>query len=156
MELFRQVTGIRMKHIPYRGSAGATQDILGGHVSVGFLSLSIAAPLARNGSLRILGIASKARAPTSPELPTLIEQGIHGFEAELWFGLLAPAGTPERIVARYNTTINEIVGSPRIVDLAARQGIVIRGGTPEKFGEFLVRDLATWQKVVKEAGIKAE
>ena len=156
MELFRQVTDIRMKHIPYRGSAGATQDILGGHVSVGFLSLSIAAPLARNGSLRILGIASKARAPTSPELPTLIEQGIHGFEAELWFGLLAPAGTPERIVARYNTTINEIVGSPRIVDLAARQGIVIRGGTPEKFGEFLVRDLATWQKVVKEAGIKAE
>jgi tripartite-type tricarboxylate transporter receptor subunit TctC len=156
MELFKQVTGVRMKHIPYRGSAGATQDIVGGHVGVGFLSLSIAAPLARSGALRILGIASPARVPTSPELPTLTEQGIHGFEAELWFGLLAPAGTPPAIVARYNAAINEIVREPRIVDLAARQGVVIRGGTPERFGAFLERDLATWQKVVKEAGIKAE
>ncbi len=156
MELFKQVTGVKLKHIPYRGSAGATQDILGGHVAAGFLSLSIAAPLAHTGSLRILGIASPARVPTSPELPTLIEQGIHGFEAELWFGLLAPAGTPPAVVARYNAAINEIVQEPRIVDLAAKQGIVIRGGTPEKFGAFLVRDLATWQRVVREAGIKAE
>jgi tripartite-type tricarboxylate transporter receptor subunit TctC len=156
MELFKQVTGVKMKHIPYRGSAGATQDILGGHVGVGFLSLSIAAPLARSNSLRILGIASPARMPTSPEWPTLIEQGIHGLEAELWFGLLAPAGTPPEIVARYNTAINEIVQEPRLVDLAAKQGVVIRGGTPQKFADFLLRDLATWQKVVKEAGIKAE
>jgi tripartite-type tricarboxylate transporter receptor subunit TctC len=145
-----------MKHIPYRGSAGATQDILGGHVAAGFLSLSIAAPLARNGSLRILGIASPARVPTAPELPTLIEQGIHGFEAELWFGLLAPAGTPAEIVARYNTAINAIVREPRLVDLAAKQGVVVRGGSPRQFADFLARDLATWQKVVKEAGIRAE
>ncbi len=156
MELFKQVTGVKLKHIPYRGSAGATQDILGGHVAAGFLSLSIAAPLARNNSLRILGIASAARVPTAPEFPTLVEQGIHGFEAELWFGLRAPAGTPPAVVARYNAAINEIVQEPRIVDLAAKQGIVIRGGTPEKFGAFLVRDLATWQRVVREAGIKAE
>jgi tripartite-type tricarboxylate transporter receptor subunit TctC len=156
MELFKQVTGVRMKHIPYRGSAGATQDILGGHVAAGFLSLSIAAPLARNGSLRILGIASPARVPTAPELPTLIEQGIHGFEAELWFGLLAPAGTPAEIVARYNTAINAIVREPRLVDLAAKQGVVVRGGSPRQFADFLARDLATWQKVVKEAGIRAE
>jgi tripartite-type tricarboxylate transporter receptor subunit TctC len=156
MELFKQVTGVRMKHIPYRGSAGATQDILGGHVEAGFLSLSIAAPLARSGSLRILGIASPARVPTAPELPTLIEQGIHGFEAELWFGLLAPVGTPPEIVARYNAAINEIVQEPRLVDLAAKQGVVVRGGTPREFADFLARDLATWQKVVKEAGIRAE
>ncbi len=156
MELFKQVTGVKMKHVPYRGSAGATQDILAGNVSAGFLSLSIAAPLAKSNSLRILGIASKARVPTSPELPTLIEQGIKGFEAELWFALLAPTGTPPEIVARYNATINEIVRVPRIVDLAAKQGIVIHGGTPGELGDFLVRDLATWQKVVKEAGITAE
>jgi tripartite-type tricarboxylate transporter receptor subunit TctC len=156
MELFKQVTGVRMKHIPYRGSAGATQDIVGGHVQVGFLSLSIAAPLARSGALRILGIASPARVPTAPELPTLIEQGIHGFEAELWFGLLAPLGTPPEIVARYNAAINEIVQEPRLVDLAAKQGVVVRGGTPREFADFLARDLATWQKVVKEAGIRAE
>jgi tripartite-type tricarboxylate transporter receptor subunit TctC len=156
MELFKQVTGIKMKHIPYRGSAGATQDIIGGHVSAGFLSLSIAAPLAENNSLRILGVASKNRVPTSPELPTLIEQGIKSFEAELWFALFAPAGTPPEIVARYNATINEIVRDPRIVEIAAKQGVVIRGGTPGQLGDFLVRDLATWQNVVKSAGIKAE
>ncbi len=156
MELFKQVTGVKMKHVPYRGSAGATQDILGGHVSAGFLSLSIAAPLAQNNSLRILGVATKDRVPTSPELPTLIEQGITGFEANLWFALLAPAGTPPEIVARYNMTVNETIRTPRIVDLAAKQGIVIRGGTPDALGEFLMRDLATWQKVVREAGITAE
>ena len=156
MELFKQVAGIAMRHVPYRGSAGATQDILGGHVSAGFLSLSIAAPLAESGSLRILGVASRTRVPTSPELPTLIEQGIRSFEAELWFALLAPAGTPPDVVARYNAAINEIVRVPRIVTLAATQGIVIRGGTPAELAGFLRRDLATWQKVVKEAGIKPE
>jgi tripartite-type tricarboxylate transporter receptor subunit TctC len=156
MELFKQVSGVKLKHIPYRGSAGATQDIIGGHVSAGFLSLSIAAPLALNNSLRILGVASRDRVPTSPELPTLIEQGIKGFEAELWFALLAPAGTPPDIVARYNAAINEIVHETRIVDLAAKQGIVIRGGSAEKLGEFLERDLATWRAVIRTAGIKAE
>ena len=156
MELFKQVTQIEMKHIPYRGSAGATQDIVGGHVSGGFLSLSLAAPLARSNSLRILGIASKDRVRTSPELPTLAEQGINGFEAELWFGLLAPAGTPSETVRLYNTAINEIVREAHIVELAAKQGIVTRGGTPEQLGEFLLRDITTWQNVVKEAGIKGE
>jgi tripartite-type tricarboxylate transporter receptor subunit TctC len=156
MELLKQVTHIDIRHVPYRGSAGATQDIVGGHVSGGFLSLSIAAPLARNNSLRILGIASKERVPTAPELPTLAEQGIDGVEAELWFGLLAPAGTPRDIVARYNSAINEIVREPHVIELAAKQGIVVRGGTPEQLAEFLVRDIATWRAVVKKAGIKAE
>lgn len=156
MELLKQITGIDIKHVPYRGSAGATQDIVGGHVAGGFLSLSIAAPLAKNGSLRILGVASKERVRTAPELPTLAEQGIVGFEAELWFGLLAPAGTPHEIIKRYSTTINEIVREPRVIELAASQGVVTRGGTPEQLAEFLGRDIATWRQVVKEAGIKAE
>jgi tripartite-type tricarboxylate transporter receptor subunit TctC len=156
MELFKQIAQIDIKHVPYRGSAGATQDIVGGHVTGGFLSLSIAAPLAKNGSLRILGVASKERVRTAPELPTLAEQGIAGFEAELWFGLLAPAGTPREIIERYSTTINEIVHEPHVVELAASQGVVTRGGTPEQLAAFLVRDIATWQQVVKEAGIKAE
>lgn len=156
MELFKQVTHINIKHVPYRGSAGATQDIVGNHVTGGFLSLSIAVPLARNNSLRILGVASKERAPTAPDLPTLAEQGIDGVEAELWFGLLAPAGTPREIVARYNSAINAIVREPHVVELAAKQGIVIHGGTPEQLAEFLVRDIAIWRAVVKEAGIKAE
>jgi tripartite-type tricarboxylate transporter receptor subunit TctC len=156
MERLKQVTHIDIKHVPYRGSAGATQDIVGGHVTGGFLSLSIAAPLAQSNSLRILGVASKERVPTAPELPTLAEQGLDGVEAELWFGLLAPAGTPHQIIARYNDAINEIVREPHVIELAAKQGIQIRGGTPEQLAEFLVRDIATWRIVVKEAGIKTE
>jgi tripartite-type tricarboxylate transporter receptor subunit TctC len=156
MELFKQITQIDIKHVPYRGSAGATQDIVGGHVAGGFLSLSIAVPLARSHSLRILGIASKERVLTAPELPTLAEQGIAGFEAELWLGLLAPAGTPHEIIEQYSAVINEIVREPGVVELASSQGVVTRGGTPEQLAEFLVRDIATWRQVVREAGIKAE
>ena len=156
MELLKQVTHIDIRHVPYRGSAGATQDIVGGHVTGGFLSLSIAAPLARNNSLRILGVASKERVPTAPELPTLAEQGVEGVEAELWFGLLAPAGTPREIIVRYNEAINEIVREPHVIELAARQSIEVRGGTPQQLAEFLAQDIKTWRKVVKEAGIKAE
>ena len=156
MELLKQITKIDIKHVPYRGSAGATQDIVGGHVAGGFLSLSIAAPLARNGSLHILGLASKERVRTAPDLPTFAEEGIAGFEAELWMGLLAPAGTPHEIIERYNSVINEIIREPHVVELAANQGVVTHGGTPEQLAEFLVRDIATWQQVVKEAGIKAE
>jgi tripartite-type tricarboxylate transporter receptor subunit TctC len=156
MELLKQVTHIDIRHVPYRSSAGATQDIVGGHVTGGFLSLSIAAPLARSNSLRILGVASRERAPTAPEIPTLAEQGVDGVEAELWFGLLAPAGTPHEIVARYSDAINEIVHAPHVIELTAKQGIEVRGGTPEQLAEFLARDITIWRKVVKEADIKPE
>jgi tripartite-type tricarboxylate transporter receptor subunit TctC len=108
--------------------------------------------LARNNSLRILGVA----VSTDPELPTIPEQGIDGVEAELWCVLLAPAGTPPEIIIRCNSTINEIVREPHIIDLVAKQGIVIRGGKPEELAHFLARDIATWRVVVREAGLKAE
>jgi len=156
MELFKRTAGIEITHVPYRGSAGATQDIVGGHVAGGFLSLSIAAPLAKAGALRILGVASRERVPTSPEFPTLAEEGVAGFEAELWFGLLAPAGTPQDIIARYSATINAIVRDPQVIETAAAQGIVTRGGTPEQLAAFLAHDVVVWQQVVREAGITAE
>jgi tripartite-type tricarboxylate transporter receptor subunit TctC len=156
MELFKRAAGIDIRHVPYRGSAGATQDIVGGHVAGGFLSLSVAAPLAKTGALRILGIASKERAPTYPEFPTLAEQDMAGVEAELWFGLMAPAGTPRDIIERYSATVNEIVREPDVVKTAAAQGVVTRGGTPEQLAAFLARDIEVWQQVVKEAGIRAE
>lgn len=154
MELFKRTTGIDITHVPYRGSAGAAQDIAGGHVTGGFLSLSVAAPLAKGGEVRILGIASRERVPTSPELPTLAEQGVEGFEAELWFAFLAPAGTPRDIIGRYSAAFNKIVRDPWVVESAAAQGIVTRGGTPEQLAAFLARDVALWQQVVMEAGIR--
>jgi tripartite-type tricarboxylate transporter receptor subunit TctC len=112
--------------------------------------------LARSNALRILGIASHGRVSTNPELPTLAEEGVEGIEAELWFALASPAGTPREIIMRYNAAINEIVREPQVIDLAAKQGVVTRGGTPEQLAQFLVRDIAMWRAVINEAGIRAE
>ncbi len=156
MELFRLTTKTDLKHIPYRGSAGATQDLLGGHVSAGFQAVHVILPMARENQVRLLATASKQRVRIAPDLPTLQEQGLAGFEVDLWFAILAPAGTPPAIVTRYNTAINEILTTPAVVEKLAKQGLTVAGGTPERLAEFLAGDIAKWQKVVKEAGITAE
>jgi tripartite-type tricarboxylate transporter receptor subunit TctC len=101
----------------------------------------------------LLAIASKERSPVAPDLPTLQELGLPGFEVDLWFGVLAPAGTPPDIVERYNATINDILRTPQVVEKLAKQGLRVGGGTPERFGDFLASDIVKWQKVVSEAGI---
>jgi tripartite-type tricarboxylate transporter receptor subunit TctC len=145
-----------MTHIPYRGSAGATQDLIGGHVSAAFQAVHVILPIARNNQVRLLAIAGKERVRIAPDLPTLQEQGLAGFEVDLWFGIVAPAGTPPEVVARYNRAINDILGSPQVVDKLAGQGLTVVGGTPERFAAFLANDIAKWQKVVKDAGITTE
>jgi tripartite-type tricarboxylate transporter receptor subunit TctC len=153
MELLKLTTKISMNHIPYRGSAGATNDLIGGHVSLAFQSIHVIMPLAQTNQVRLLAIASKERSPVAPELPTLQELGLPGFEVDLWFGVLAPAGTPQEIVERYNAVINEILRTPQVVEKLAKQGLRTGGGTPERFGDFLANDIVKWQKVVSEAGI---
>jgi tripartite-type tricarboxylate transporter receptor subunit TctC len=153
MELLKLTTKISMNHIPYRGSAGATNDLIGGHVSLAFQSIHVIMPLAQTNQVRLLAIASKERSPVAPELPTLQEVGLPGFEVDLWFGVLAPAGTPQEIVERYNAVINEILRTPQVVEKLAKQGLRTGGGTPERFGDFLANDIVKWQKVVSEAGI---
>jgi tripartite-type tricarboxylate transporter receptor subunit TctC len=106
--------------------------------------------------MRLLGVASLERAKVAPDLPTLDAQGLTGFEVNLWYGLLAPAGTPRDIVTRYNTVVNEILKEPTLVEALAKQGLTLAGGTPEQFSQFIAADAAKWQKVVKEAGITAQ
>lgn len=156
MELVKLMTGTDMRHVPYRGSAGATNDLIGGHVSLAFQSIHVIAPMAQNNQVRLLATASKERSRVAPDLPTLHELGLTGFEVDLWFGVLAPAGTPQDIVERYNATINEILRSPAVVEKLARQGLTTGGGTPERFRDFLAADILKWQKVIAEAGISAE
>lgn len=156
MELFKLTTKTDMKHIPYRGSAGATQDLIGGHVSAGFQAVHVILPMAQNDQVRLLATASKQRVAIAPDLPTLHEQGLAGFEVDLWYGMLAPAGTPSEILGRYNTTINEILRAPPVVEKLAKQGLTIIGGSPDRFAEFIARDIVKWQQVVKEAGIGDE
>ncbi len=153
MELLKLTTRISMNHIPYRGSAGATNDLIGGHVSLAFQSIHVIMLLAQTSQVRLLAIASKDRSPVAPDLPTLQELGLAGFEVDLWFGVLAPAGTPQDIVDRYNAIINDILRTPQIVEKLARQGLRAGGGTPERFRDFLANDIVKWQKVVSEAGI---
>jgi tripartite-type tricarboxylate transporter receptor subunit TctC len=156
MELFKLSTKIDVRHIPYRGSAGAVTDIIGGHVKAGFLAVHLALPLVQNNQVRLLGVASLERSKVAPDLPTLDSQGLTGFEVNLWYGLLAPAGTPRDIIARYNAVVNEVLAQPKTVETLTKQGLTVAGGTPEQLGQFVAADAAKWQKVVKEAGITAQ
>jgi tripartite-type tricarboxylate transporter receptor subunit TctC len=155
MELFKLTAKVDMKHVPYRGAAGAMQDLVGGHVSASFLGLHGALPLMQDNQIRLLAIASRERAPVAPHLPTLVEEGLP-VEVELWFGIFAPAGTPPAVGERYNKEINEILRVPQIVEKLAKQGLTLVGGTPEHLNEFIARDIVKWQKLLTEAGISSE
>jgi tripartite-type tricarboxylate transporter receptor subunit TctC len=155
MELFKLTAQVKLTHIPFRDSAGAISNMVGGHVSAMFLPAHVALPLPKD-KIRLLGIASRQRVAAAPDLPTLAEQGFADFDADNRYGFLAPAATPPQIIARYNTAINEILRLPEVVDRLASQGLTAVGGTPERFRENLTKDLAKWQKVVKEGGLSPE
>lgn len=156
MELFKLTAKVNLTHIPYPGSAGAVKDLLGGQVSAMFLPVHTALPLAANGQIRILAVGSKARAPQAPQVPTLAESGVPDYDVALWFGALAPTGTPKAIVDRYNTAINEVLKEPRVQELLGKQGMVAQGGPPERLSDLITQDGPRWAKVVKDAGITAE
>jgi tripartite-type tricarboxylate transporter receptor subunit TctC len=156
MELFKLATGIDVKHVAYRGSAPAVQDLVGGHIRAMFIPVHVGLPLARDGQIRLLGVAYKERVSVAPDVPTLPEQGIRGVDIDFWLGMLAPAGTPGEIVTRYNTVLNDILRSPQIAGKLTAQGFVGVGGTSVDFAALIARDLAKWRKVVREAGIAPE
>jgi tripartite-type tricarboxylate transporter receptor subunit TctC len=156
MELFKQATHTALAHVPYRGTSGVMNDIIGNHVSAMFVPTHVALPLANAGEIRILGVASDQRVAAAADVPTLIEQGLAGFEVDLWFGLLAPAGTPPDVVARYNSVLNEFLRAPKMVAELGKQGLVSAGGTPDVLRDLIAHDLAKWQKIIKDAGISAE
>ncbi|HKA80904.1 MAG TPA: tripartite tricarboxylate transporter substrate binding protein [Xanthobacteraceae bacterium] len=156
MELFKHATQTDLVHIPYKGTSGVMSDLVGNHVSAMFVPTHVALPLAADKQIRILGVASAERVPAAPDVPTLAEQGITGFDVDIWFALLAPAGTPAEVVARYNATINAFLRSPALVDTLAKQGLITAGGPPEVLRELIATDMAKWQKVIQQAGITAE
>jgi len=155
MELFKLVAKIDINHVPYRGTAGATQDLVGGHVSAGFQAVHVALPLARSNQLRFLATAGKERLRLTPDVPTFIEEGLP-VEVDFWYGIFAPARTPPPILERYNREINGIIRMPGLVEKLAEQGLMVVGGTPEHLRKFIALDIVKWQKVIREAGITAE
>jgi len=149
-------TGTDLAHIPYKGTSGVMSDLVGNHVSAMFVPTHVALPLAADKQIRILGIASAERVAAAPEVPTLAEQGVTGFEVDLWFGMLAPAGTPADAVARTNAAVNQFLASPEVKGTLAKQGLVTAGGPPEVLGALIERDMAKWRNVIEQAGITAE
>jgi tripartite-type tricarboxylate transporter receptor subunit TctC len=156
MELFKHATQTNLVHIPYKGTSGVMSDLVGNHVSAMFVPTHVALPLAADKQIRILGVASTERVPAAPDVPTLNEQGVTGFDVDIWFGLLAPAGTPADVVARYNAAVNAFLRSPALTAALAKQGLNTAGGTPEVLSELIARDMVKWQKVIQQAGITAE
>jgi tripartite-type tricarboxylate transporter receptor subunit TctC len=153
-ELFNAMTGVKMVHIPYKGNAPALTDLVGGHVDVVFNGLTSAMPLIKSGKLRALAVTSIARAGALPEMPTLDELGLKGFQAVAWNGLSAPARTPKDVIARINTDVLKVLRSPELVERLKAEGSDPVGNSPEQYAGFLRDEIAKWAKVIKFAGIK--
>ena len=156
MELFKSMTTTYMLHIPYKGSAPVVTDLLAGQVDIMFDNLPNVIGHVRAGKMKALAVSTAQRSALAPEVPTVAEAGVPGYELAVWFGVLAPAGTPRDIVARLNAEIVKALNSPDVKDRFARQGVEVRTSTPEQFGEFLRAEVARWAKVIQDAGIKAD
>ncbi|MBO0759194.1 MAG: tripartite tricarboxylate transporter substrate binding protein, partial [Bradyrhizobiaceae bacterium] len=155
-ELLKAMTGIDMVHVAYRGSAGARTDILAGQVQMMFDSVPTMAPLVLAGQVKALATTGKERSPILPNVPTMEEAGVPGYEATLWVGVMAPAGTPKGIVDLLNSEINKILTSPDVKDTLAKQGAVGMSMTPTEFDAFMRTQIAKWEKVVNSAGLKLD
>jgi tripartite-type tricarboxylate transporter receptor subunit TctC len=153
MELFKSMTGADLVHIPYKGSAPAVADLLGGQVGVMFDNAPNVLQQVKAGKLRALAVSSGKRSPVAPELPTVAEAGVPGFDVEVWFGIVAPAGTPKDVVTSLNVEINRALRLPEVAAGFRDQGVGVVGGSPEQFSAHLRGQISKWAKVVKDTGV---
>jgi len=151
--LFRHRAGIDVVDVPFKGGPEATSALLGGQIDYLFAIASTALPHVKAGRVRALGITSRQRSPLLPELPTIAESGLPGFESVTWFGFEVPKGTPRAIVARLNKEIGKALAMPEVKDKLAVQGIYVEGGTPEEFGRYMHAEFEKWGTLVKETGL---
>ncbi len=155
-EMFKFLSKTDMQHIPYKGSAPAVSDLLGGQVMVMFDNVPSALQHIRAGKLKALATTGAKRDPLLPELPTIAEAGVAGYESGVWFGLTVPAGTPKDVIARLNTESVKATRSPDFIKRMNELGYNILGGTPEEMGEMLKAEVARWGPIVKASGAKAD
>lgn len=155
-ELFKMMAGVNMVHIPYKGTGPALTDLLGGQIQM-LLGSSVAVmPHIKGGKLRALAVTERKRMAALPDLPTVAESGIPGYDVTLWHGVLGPKGLPKQLVTRWNKEINRIIQTQEMKDRFANEGLEPAPGTPENFAEVLKRDVERWKQVVREANVKAE
>ncbi len=159
MEYFKQQAGISLLHIPYRGTAPSVNDLLGGQIQALFTGVPVLLPHIKAGKLRALAVSSPRRLAVLPDVPTVAESGIagtRGFEADQWYGLVAPAGTPADIVATLNQQVNKSLASPEVRTRLATEGAEPTPALPEDFGRLISSEIKRWERVVKSAGIKPD
>jgi tripartite-type tricarboxylate transporter receptor subunit TctC len=156
MEMFKSRTGIDMVHIPYKGTAGALQDVIGGRINVMFDVVGPLMPQVRSGLAKSIVVTAKERIPAASDVPTMAEQGVPDFVSGTWAGIIAPAGTPKEIVDRISAEAKKALADPALQAKLVEQGIVAVGSTPEEFRSFVGEEIARWGKVITDAGIKME
>lgn len=155
-EYLKLKTGMFMLHIPYRGTAPSVTDLLGGQVDATFTGAPAVLPQVRSGRLRALAVSSAQRMATLPEVPTVAESGYGGFEADQWYGVVAPAGTPAALVARLNIEINKALALPEVAQQMAVEGAVPVPTTPASFGALIAREIPRWAEVVKAGNVRSD
>ncbi len=155
-ELFKAMTGTQVTHVPYKGSAPAVTDLIAGQVQVMFDNTPNVLPHVKAGKLKALGVSSKARSQFAPDVPSVDEAGVPGYDVTVWFGVLTVAGTPPDIVKRLNTEMVKILTSPEVKERISKSGVDVVAGTPEHFSGFLKAEVSRWAKVIQEANIKAD
>ena len=156
MELLKKEAGIDMLHVPYKGSPPMITDLMGGQIDVAFEPIGSVLPFAKAGKVRLIGMAALQRYPLTPEVPTLTEQGLPGFEAVPWTALLAPKGTPAPVIARLNEVVNQVLKSPAVIEQFARTGSVAVGGTAAAAREYLTKENVRWGEAVKTSGAQVD
>ena len=152
-ELFKLTAKIDIVHVPYRGAAPAINDLLGQQVQMTFLDLPVILPQIKAGMLRPIALGAPERAPTAPDVPTTAEVGMPDLLIENWYGMIAPAGTPEKIIATLNRVANEAMNDPSVKAKLAEQGLTVAGDTPEQFRSFIDNETKKWARVIKDAGV---
>jgi tripartite-type tricarboxylate transporter receptor subunit TctC len=156
LELIKSLAHVDIVHVPYKGSANSLQDVMGGQVQFTCDSLVQGLPFIKQGSLKPLAVLGKRRSPLLPDVPTVDESGVPGYEATIWLGVLVPKGTPAAIVTRLNDAITKIASAPDVQQSWAQQGATAMTMTPTQFDKYLQDDITKWAKVIRDANIKPE
>jgi tripartite-type tricarboxylate transporter receptor subunit TctC len=156
MALVEQGAGIELLHVPYKGTAGAVQDLLGGQIGYMFLPVHVSAQYIKAGKLKAIAAGSPKRLPQLPDVPTLIEAGLAGADVDMWYGLFAPKGTPQPVVDQLNREVAAILNSPEARKVFEAQGLVPTASTPAALAAIVVKDRQRWADVVKSRGIQPE
>jgi tripartite-type tricarboxylate transporter receptor subunit TctC len=155
-ELFKSMTGVDIAHVPYKGSTAAHPDLIAGRTTLMFDTVAAVAPQVKGDKVRALAVTTAKRSALFPDVPTMSEAGVKGYETSTWGGLLAPAGTPKDVIAKLNAEANKALASPEVRERLAAAGIEPGGGTPQQFNELIQSEMGRWAKVAKAAGVQPE